>query len=303
MFKYFFIVFAGACCFGVLSTFVKLAYQEGYQTSQIAFLQAFIGATGLWFMHYLQNMRIDKPAIIVSFKNLYILLLTGIAIGLTTYVYYRSVYYINASLAIVILMQFTWLGILVEWLCFKVKPKRDHIIIVVVILCGTLMAGGALGKSTQVFSLKGIVLALLSSLLYACYIVANSRVGKGLPTIYKSAVIMTGSALGILFFNLEDLLYASYFDGRLIKWTAFLALFGTIIPPVLFTKGIPKIGAGLSSILMTAELPVAVVSAHFFLHEEMSFLQWFGVVCMLLAIIWMNLSNRKADNPLKCKII
>lgn len=301
MFKYFFIVFAGACCFGILSTFVKLAYQEGYHTSQIAFLQAFIGAICLWLILCLQNVRTNKPAVIVSFKDRYTLLLTGVAIGLTTYIYYRSVYYINASLAIVILMQFTWLGVLIEWLCFKVKPQRGHIAIVFIILCGTLMAGGALNKSTQLFSLKGVALALLSSLLYAFYIVANSKVGKGLPTIYKSAVIMTGSALGILVFNLGDLLYANYFDVRLFKWTAFLALFGTIIPPILFAKGIPKIGVSLSTILMTAELPVAVISAYFFLHEEISFLQWFGVAWMLLAIIWMNLLNRRTNDSIKQK--
>ncbi|HWV75170.1 MAG TPA: DMT family transporter [Pseudosphingobacterium sp.] len=301
MFKYFFIVFAGACCFGVLSTFVKLAYNEGYHTSQIAFLQAFIGATSLWIIHYLQTVRINRPAIIVSFKNCYTLLLTGVAIGLTTYVYYRSVYYINASLAIVILMQFTWLGILIEWLCFKVKPQRSHIVLVFIILCGTLMAGGALDKGTQLLSLKGVALASLSSLLYAVYIVANSKVGKGLPTFYKSAVIMTGSALGIFAFNLGDLLYSNYFDSRLFKWTAFLALFGTIIPPILFAKGIPKIGVGLSTILMTAELPVAVISAYVFLHEDISFLQWFGVAWMLLAIIWMNLLNRRANNSIKQK--
>jgi len=301
MFKYFFIVFAGACCFGVLSTFVKLAYNEGYHTSQIAFLQAFIGAISLWIIHYLQTVRINRPAIIVSFKNCYTLLLTGVAIGLTTYVYYRSVYYINASLAIVILMQFTWLGILIEWLCFKVKPQRSHIVLVFIILCGTLMAGGTLDKGTQLLSLKGVALASLSSLLYAVYIVANSKVGKGLPTFYKSAVIMTGSALGIFVFNLGDLLYSNYFDSRLFKWTAFLALFGTIIPPILFAKGIPKIGVGLSTILMTAELPVAVISAYVFLHEDISFLQWFGVAWMLLAIIWMNLLNRRANNSIKQK--
>lgn len=301
MFKYFFIVFAGACCFGVLSTFVKLAYNEGYHTSQIAFLQAFIGAISLWIIHYLQTVRINRPAIIVSFKNCYTLLLTGVAIGLTTYVYYRSVYYINASLAIVILMQFTWLGILIEWLCFKVKPQRSHIVLVFIILCGTLMAGGALDKGTQLLSLKGVALASLSSLLYAVYIVANSKVGKGLPTFYKSAVIMTGSALGIFVFNLVDLLYSNYFDSRLFKWTAFLALFGTIIPPILFAKGISKIGVGLSTILMTAELPVAVISAYVFLHEDISFLQWFGVAWMLLATIWMNLLNRRANNSIKQK--
>lgn len=293
MFKYFFRVFAGACCFGILSTFVKLAYQEGYQTFEIAFLQAFIGAIILWLFHNLQHLKVQLTPVGVSFRNWCFLLATGAALGLTTFIYYRSVYYINASLAIVILMQFTWLGMLIEWLVFKVKPQRNHVLIVFAILFGTLMAGGVLDSDTHLFSSMGISLALLSSLLYACYVVANGKVGKEIPTLYKSAIIMTGSTLGILLFNLSDLLNMNYFDGQLFKWAAFLAVFGTIIPQILFANGIPKVGVMYSTILMTAELPVAVVTAYFILHERMSVIQWLGIVWMLLAIMWMNFLNRR----------
>jgi drug/metabolite transporter (DMT)-like permease len=58
---------------------------------------------------------------------------------------------------------------------------------------------------------------------------------------------------------------------------------------VLFAQGIPRIGAGISAIIMTAELPVAVICASIVLGEKIELLQWTGIVIMLLAIVWMQL--------------
>lgn len=80
----------------------------------------------------------------------------------------------------------------------------------------------------------------------------------------------------------------------MLKWGFLLAAFGTVIPPVMFTKGMPKIGAGLSSILLTVELPVAVLCAHFILKEEISTIQVVGIVIMLGAIVYMNIYKERA---------
>jgi len=99
---------------------------------------------------------------------------------------------------------------------------------------------------------------------------------------------MTGSSAGILIVNGQELLSMDLVDFNLLKWATFLSLFGTIIPPVLFARGIPKIGAGLSSVIMTVELPVAVIFAHIILGEQLTGRQWIGIVVMLLALVILN---------------
>ena len=71
-------------------------------------------------------------------------------------------------------------------------------------------------------------------------------------------------------------------------WALFLAIIGTTIPTALFAAGIPKIGVGISSILMTIELPVAVICAVVVLNEHISPVQIAGIVVMLTAISIMN---------------
>src|SRR5690606_26415297 len=77
--------------------------------------------------------------------------------------------------------------------------------------------------------------------------------------------------------------------GGLWKWGLILSLFGTVIPPLFFSVGIPKIGVTLSSIISSAELPVAVAMSYLILGEHVSGLQWIGVFIILSAIVISNL--------------
>ena len=80
-----------------------------------------------------------------------------------------------------------------------------------------------------------------------------------------------------------------------IFWTYgfILALFGTIIPPILFNLGFPNTGLGLGSIISSLELPVSVTMAFVLLGEKVIFIQWFGIVLILFAIVLMNLPSKK----------
>ena len=278
-------VLAGAASFGILSSFVKLAYQGGYNPAEIAFSQALVGAL---LLSALACFSQTKQKSLLTRKNSLSLLGTGAAIGLSTYLYYQSVQSISASLAIVLLMQFTWIGLLLEWAFFQKKPSRMELLITVFILIGTVLAGKLLERKPTTFSWEGVFLVLMASITYASYIVANSRVGKDIPYLPKSALTMIGSALAILAVNAPTLAFENHAGIGLLNWALFLALFGTVIPPVLFAKGIPYVGAGLSGILMTVELPVALLTAHFLLNESLDGSQLLGIVIMLGSLVAMN---------------
>jgi drug/metabolite transporter (DMT)-like permease len=216
------------------------------------------------------------------------LLITGGAIGLTNYFYYQSVSYISASLAIVVLMQFTWFCLLLEWGIFQKKPGKPELLTVAFIVIGTVMAGNLFYAEKLSFSWKGLTFALCSSLTYAIYIVANSRVGKNVNWLPKSTMIMTGSALSIFIVNASTILACSHFSYEFVLIAVFLAVIGTSVPTALFAASIPKIGAGVSSILMTVELPVAIICATIVLNERINAVQIAGILIMLMAISAMN---------------
>jgi len=283
MSKYILLVFAGACSYGILSSLVKLSYAEGFNAAQVSFVQALLGTLVLWVIVLLQH---KNPSPIAA-RNWLFLLLTGAAIGLTTFLYYLSVKYIPASIAIIILMQFTWITVLLDWFLLKNTPGIRLLISIAGILVGTVLATGGL-EATTALSFKGSCIAFASALLYAFYIVANSKVTKEIPSIKRSAITVSGAAASILLVNYHQFTGGLPLTIGFFKWTGLLALFGTIIPPVLFAKGIPKIGASVSSVLMVAEMPVAILCAALLLKEPIHTIQWAGIALMLSAIIYLN---------------
>lgn len=293
MSKYILMVFTGACSYGILSTLAKLSYKEGFNAAQVSFVQALIGALVLWSMVILQERRSSgkKQASPITGKTWLLLLLTGSAIGLTTFLYYLSVQYIPASIAIIALMQFTWMTVLLDWYLLKNAPGTMLLMAIACILIATVMASGGL-DSIKTLSFTGISIALASALLYAFYIIANSRAGKQIPSVKRSAIMVTGAAAGIFLVNCYQLSGGIPLSFSFFKWTSLLALFGTIIPPILFAKGIPKVGASVSSVLMVAEMPVAIICSSLLLKEAIHGIQWVGIIIMLCAIVYLNISNR-----------
>lgn len=283
--KYVLMVLLGGIMYGTMSSFVKLSYSWEYNAAEISFAQAALAAIFLGACTLVTRKNNQRK---LTRKDLLPLILTGGTIGLTNFLYYQSVSYISASLAIVILMQFTWFSLFLEWVIFAKKRSLFELLTVFFILIGTVMAGNIFEIEERSFSLKGIVLALFASLTYAVYIVANGRVGKDVHWQPKSTLIMIGSLFTIFIINSQTIIADNHFNGEFLLWAIFLAIIGTTIPTALFAASIPKIGADISSILMTVELPVAVLCANIILNEHISSLQIAGIVVMLGAISTMN---------------
>jgi drug/metabolite transporter (DMT)-like permease len=82
-----------------------------------------------------------------------------------------------------------------------------------------------------------------------------------------------------------------------IKWGPILALFGTILPPLFFTAGMPKINVGIGAIISAIELPVAVIMGYFVLAEEQDVIKWAGITLIIAAIVLMNMKKASKALP------
>lgn len=297
-------VFLGACSFGVLSTIVKKAYAEGYTLGHITGSQVFFGAVLLWLLYLAEctffRSNKDKEEIGTQQKvrtSWWKVCLAGSFTGLVGIFYYQCVKLLPASIAIILLMQYLWISILIEAIVFKKKPHRIQLIAAGVVLIGTLFAGGIFEDSLQLNS-KGIMFGFLAATSYAFFLLTSGRVGNDLPALKKSALMITGSCI-LTFVIFPPLFFidGTFVDG-LYKWGLVLAVLGTVIPPLFFSIGVPKVGVSLGAILSAAELPVAVLSSNFILHERVTLVRWLGVALILSAIVFTNVKfkNKQKKN-------
>ncbi|NHC38974.1 EamA family transporter [Bacillus sp. MM2020_1] len=285
--QYALIVFLGGCCYGVLSTFVKLAYSAGFTVTQVTGSQYLLGTLLIWVVAlFSKKKKLTLPKIGK-------LLLSGIPLGLTGVFYYQSLQTLDASLAIIFLFQFVWIGTFFEWIVYKKIPSNGKMVSIGILIIGSILAAGIIAEGGVEISWQGTVWGLLSALTYTALIFVSGSVEKDTPPVQKSALLSTGGLITVfLFFTPTDLIHLPVLMG-VAPYGLFLGLFGVALPPLLFSIGMKHIGPGLGTILTASELPVAVILSSLVLAEDVSLSQWLGVVLILGGIMAGNVKMPK----------
>ena len=281
----------GASSYGMLATFVKMAYSEGFTTPEVTIAQFTYGILGIVLINTIQKLQNKNQATTASTKTIIQLMVAGTSLGMTSVFYYLAVKYIPVSIAIVLLMQTVWMGVLFEMLLEKKMPSAQKIISVFVVLVGTALATNII-KDKMVTDWRGIVLGLLSAASFTTTMFTANRVGIGVSSAQRSLFMLLGGAVIVIGFAISNQTGDFQFE-IFAKWGIVLALFGTIIPPLLFNAGFPLTGIGLGSIVSALELPVSVLMAYFLLNENINTWQWIGIVLIILAIVIMNINYKK----------
>ncbi|MEH7523112.1 DMT family transporter [Bacillus sp. JJ1503] len=277
-YKYSLLVFLGACSYGVIASIIKLAYHDGFTVGEVITSQYFFG----WLMLLVLSLLFSKKRI--SLKKALILILAGTSSSFTGMFYGISLKTIPASIAIVLLFQFTWIGILIESLVDKRLPSREKILSVVILLIGTVMASGIIGNSFSTLDMKGIIFGLLSAITFSLFIFSTGRIEADVPFLNRGALMTTGALIILMLTFSPSFIYNGSMAEGLWKYGILLGLLGVVIPISFFAIGSPKTGSGLATILGGAELPTAIIASIIVLKEYVSFLQWGGVLLILLGI-------------------
>lgn len=281
----------GASSYGMLATFVKMAYQEGYTTAEVSGSQFSLGLLGVLILNIFKRVKKNTDEVIILKHQIYQLILAGTSMGFTSVFYYLSVKYIPVSIGIVLLMQTVWMGVLLEMILDKKKPSLQKIISVLITLTGTVLATNLLSSNLSI-DWRGFFWGILAATAFTGTMFSANRIAPEISSMKRSLFMLLGGILIVIAFAIFT--QAAPFNfGIFMKWGVIMALFGTIIPPLLLNTGFPLTGIGLGSIVSALELPVSVTMAYFLLAEEVNWLQWLGILLILAAIILMNIRLNK----------
>jgi len=292
-----FLVGLGATSYGMLATFVKLAYADTsasglhYTPAEVITAQFTIGILIVGLLHFFQTRISGKLYPKASNTDIRKLMVVGTSTGLTSIFYYLSVKYIPVSIGIVLLMQTVWMGVLLETILDKKRPSGTKIIAVFVVLIGTLLAT-KFYSAPAMLNWRGITLGLLAAASFTTTMYAANKVALAISAAQRSLFMLLGGALVVLIF-LATTQHTPFNYDIFYTWGILIALFGTVIPPLLLNAGFPLTGIGLGSIVAAFELPVSVTMAFVFLNESVLFSQWIGIALILLAIVLMNVKLKK----------
>ncbi|WP_138419632.1 EamA family transporter [Aquibacillus sediminis] len=275
------LVLLGAACFGFTPIFVKTGFQYGYSLGQLNITQMVVAVLFLWVLCLFKGLRVKG----LTKQSLLKIMMTGTFVGLTSILYYASMQYLSASLAIILLFQFVWIGMIYEWVFNKSKPTKVNIVALVVTLAGVVFASNIIGRDVSEFSIAGLVLGFFAGVSYAGFIFFSGKVETDTHPLVRSSIMVSGSLILVMILFIQDVPTIDLTDGRLWSIGAGVALVGAVIPPMFFAGGAPLISSRLSNVLTSIELPVTIIAAMIFLSEPVSISQWIGILLIITAIM------------------
>lgn len=205
--KYRLSVLLGAISYGILSTIVVKAYGEGYNLGEVVGSQLLVGFVLAWGLALFMRVRekngrrtaaglpSDKARTRLTWKQRLILMAAGTPSSVTGLLYYESLRYIPNSLAILLLFQFTWMGVLLHAIVHRRRPNGLMVLTLVVLLVGTLLAAGIVEQGVARFNWIGVAFGISAAVSYSLFIWLSGKAVPTVPPSSRSAWMITGGML------------------------------------------------------------------------------------------------------------
>lgn len=276
------LIIIASSSYGILSTIVKVAMNAGFTSAEAITSQYVIGFLLAVVLFVCTQRTLPK----LNARGWRILVLGGMLTGFTGIVYGHSLNYLPASLAVVMLFQFTWIGTLLDCILKRRFITRIEAIALVVLFAGTILAAGVIDTDLSRIAWQGWGFGLLSALSFAVFIQVNSRQVDGVTTISRMTIMSFVALVMTSFFLAPEIVWnGTLFNEGLWKFGLILGMFGIIVPILLFGIAAPKVGGALTSILSAMELPVAICVSVIVLHETLTVLQIAGIALVLCGMV------------------
>ena len=271
--------------YGLVNSVIKTVYAHGMNIVHVTLAQTLGGTLFVLLLVGALRIRIVR----VSRKQLLQIVGLGI-IGQTvaTIAMNLALERLSAAISIILLFQFVWIVVAIDWFVTRRAPRRAQQIAVAIVLIGTVLAVGVNPHEWWHLSAAGIAWGLLSGVGYAVFLSFSGRVAPAVHPFQKAAMMMLGSmpvTLTALALAMPAAVGHAIADfSHWAIWALPIAIMSVLIPVAGFNWGLARVDASYGAILSAFELPVSIFGSVVFLGEPVSTIQYAGVALILVGI-------------------
>ena len=288
--KYSFLVFLAGASYGAQATTVKITYAAGFTWTQVVASQALF-ATLLFAIGFAVDRARGARLAPLPPLRLLALLALGVNTCVGTVLYNYALTMLPVPVAITLLFQFTWMGIVVQVIATRRRPRGVEVAAAIVILCGTLFASGLFSSEISALDPIGVACGLGSAVSCALFMFFSSRAGTGMPAMQRGFVVCLGAcALG--FALCPDYFASGALQAGIWRYGLVLGLCALFAPVILFGIATPHLSTGLSTIMASSELPCGIALSMALIGEPVDALQAIGVFAILCGVAILQLPAR-----------
>ncbi len=275
-----------AFIYGFTPILGKLSYAEGSNSFSLTFYRSLLTLPMLFVI--LKANKIPLSVTKTELKNLTILSILGpvltaltlygaynyISVGMTTTIHY--IYPVLVASACVIL--------------FKEKLNKEKLTALILSTIGILLffEGDFSG------SILGIIIALISGITYASFIVFMDKSGINTMFPFKiSFYLCIVSTILLFIFGIST--SKLVFSMSILGWfyTILVAIFVSVLANTLMAVAIKNAGSTITAIVGMFEPITSVILGVIFLNELLSFKNIVGCILILTAVLILTLTREK----------
>lgn len=274
------LVVLAAAVFGASSIVIKYIYSTGLSPMQVLMVQNLVSMLLAWGWVLTGKKNAAVPV------RLRLSMVAQGAVGgfFTSALFYTALASLGAALSTLLLFSYPAFVVAYEVLFDKYRISKYEKIALATIFTGLLLAMNIFAVKIGPISPWPLVMGLASAVTYAFMNVNGEKLLSCLHTSVVTAWSLTFSTLAMLIF-FQPLWLA---DLSLSELQAILLVLGSVVyilPLILLYAGIVRIGAGIASIISTAEIPFTPLLAWLFLGETFSILQVVGGILIIAGIV------------------
>ena len=292
--SYLYVVF-GASCWGVIGIFNRMLAAAGADMGS----RMIIRNTGALVLMTAVFLLFHRQVFAIRPRHFWIFLGSGVVSVLgMSWTYFSCQMVCSLAVAGILLYlapSFVVLASAVLWK-EKLTARRGLSVLIALVGCG-LVSGVVSGDLTV--SAKGILLGICSGLCYACYTVFAHY---GLQH-YDSYTMIYGTFVAaglasLIWFRPTDLaLILSQREG--VIGSVGLVVISTVLPYLLYTKGLERVESGLASVIANVEPIVGALVGVVVFHEILTVWAAVGIFLVLGAAVLLA----KGENHTKTEAV
>lgn len=286
-----YILMAG-CLWGIIAIFIKILNGMGFDSLQCVAIRAFFSAVILLIYLMIKNPKQLR----IAWKDMGYFLGTGIcSIVLFNYCYFKSIEVIGgAAIPALLLYTAPIFVMILSAIFFKEKITVKKLSSLLLTFTGLGFVTGAF-TGEEKMSIAALILGLGSGLGYALY----SIFGKFLVDKYDAITITfyTFGVAAVCVVPMSGIIgkISLFLDEKVILAAVGLAFFSTVLPFMMYTKGLQGVEAGKASILATVEPFVASVVGVLLFHETFTVAKIVGMLLILFSIVFLNMEGKNVE--------
>ena len=288
--------------FSTKAVFVKYAYQF-YEIDSVTLLmfRMLFSLPFFLIIAWITSKRSDAYQMTRrDYRN--ILLLGVLGYYLASLFDFMGLQYITASLERLILFTYPTVVVFIGVFYFKEKLNRYQIFALLLTYIGiAIVFAGNQSIESRSDLIKGSVLVGMCAISYGIYLAGSGRLIPKIGTWRYTSYALTVSCLAVII----HYLIANRGIGNLIfPYPIYLicllmATISTVVPTLLVSEGIRRIGASNTSIVGSTGPISTIVLAYIYLGERLTLVQILGAILVLSGVLLISLQKHRAKKALE----